>query len=163
MTSIPIRIANAVVTELNHSDRTWAVPFRATRGYADWDKDYKGLVDVSVDVVFVTRGWTVELDDETTLRYAPQIDIAVRKRFKPDDRDAATGRLRAGKVDPYVDLLEDIFAYFSGQRNTTPLEDEATATWVDSDIPSWVNQAKLRKGMFEGVVRLTYEITKANP
>lgn len=156
-------MANAVVTELNHVDRTWGVPFKATRGYADWDKDFKGLKDLSVDVVFVTRGWTIELDTETELRYSPQIDIAVRKRFGADDRDAATGRLKPAKVDPYVDLLEDIFAYFSGQRNTTPLEDESTASWAESEIPSWINQAKLRRGLFEGVVRLTYEITKTNP
>jgi hypothetical protein len=163
MTAIPIRIANAVVTELNHADRTWGVAFKATRGYADWDKDFEDLKNVSVDVVFVTRGWEIELDDRSTLSYSPEIDIAVRKRFGTNDRDAETGRLKAAKVDPLVDLLEDIFAYFSGQRNTTPLQDEPTATWKESEIPSWINQGKLRRGSFEGVVRLTYEITKTNP
>lgn len=163
--AVPILIADAVTAELNtaadrsgFSDNT----FNAKRRYFDWDVDYSDLDGMVVEVVYrVTQPEeSIRLDSVGHLSYTVAIDIVIRKRFGPDDRQTTDGRLKNSAVDPLVLLLQEFHELFVGTRNSIPLNDVSEANWQSSDVLSWVNQAKLRKGLFEGVVRVEFEYRK---
>tara|TARA_Y100000310_G_C20640368_1_gene793560 strand:- start:1194 stop:1688 length:495 start_codon:yes stop_codon:yes gene_type:complete len=158
---VPIRVADAVVTEINGQSFEIGA-FTSTREYPVWDQDFKDLDTMVVNVVFVVHQTEIELATRGgSLKYEPFIDICVRKRFTPDDdRDPDTGKLLNTSVDPLCFLLEEMHEYFISERKTIALEDETTAKWEDSDVKSWVNLKLLRKGLFEGVVRIKFRYGK---
>jgi len=161
--AIPIRIADAVTTEINSAAAADAFSigeFEARRSYADWDDKFSDLSIMAVDVVYVVSQSTIELDAAGSLEYNVAIDIAVRKRFEPVDRDESTGRLLNASVDPLVTLLQELHEHFVAARNTIVLDAVTEANWTDSQMMSWVNQRKLREGMFEGVVRIKFNVPK---
>ena len=157
---IPIRTANAVVTELLAASFETSVTGKVFREYPIWDEDFKGLDTLRVSVVYVVHATEVLLDTQNSIQYLPAIDICIRKRFGIDDDDDTTGKLLLASIDPLVYLLEQIHEHFIAERNSIPLDDETTAKWLEADIKSWVNLKKLRKGLFEGVVRITFSIRK---
>jgi len=166
MSSVSIQIAQAVTDDINAY--TFAIgAFTARRSYADWDEKFSDLNDMQVDVVYVSHQTSrddamMELDSATTMLYRPAVDIAVRKRFEDDARDTVTGRMNVSAVDPYVSLLEEIHELFVSRRNTDVLRSTTLdATWDESMVLSWVNQKKLRAGLFEGVVRITFNVSRA--
>ena len=171
MTAIPILLADAVTTVINDAvaDEYFAVDFTARRSYPDWDIDYKDLNGSSapaVDVVFISGqssgGDTIELDSYESLNYQPSVDVCVRFRFEPSDRDTDDGRLLNASVDPLVKVIEQLHELFaSGRQDSLQLNVTTVADWVDSTVRAYVNQRRLREGMFEGVVRVNFSVTKA--
>lgn len=161
--AITIRIAEAVTADINSAaaDDVFTIgQFVARRSYADWDDKFTDLSEMAVDVVYVVSQSTIGLQAVGSLEYDVAIDIAVRKRFEPIDRDEATGRLRNESVDPLVTLLQEIHEHFVLDRNSTVLDDVPEANWTDSQVVSWVSQRKLREGFFEGVVRIKFNVQK---
>lgn len=166
MTAVPILVADAVAAEINSAASDIGLPdgITARRSYADWDEDFKGLNTTAIDVVFAASnsqmGSLVELQAAGWLEYRPMIDIAIRKRFEPIDRDTDS-RLLNASVDPLVTLLQDIHEHFAARRNSVVLEDATAANWIEGNVMSWVNQRKLRQGLFEGVVRIKFTYSRA--
>jgi len=141
------------------------VGFTARRSYPDWDDEFSDLKALAVDVVFVSSGASggdlVELDAAGMIDTEPAIDIAVRKRFGPSDREV-DGRLKNTSVDALVRLVEQIHELFSGDRATeVTLAAGLTANWVDAKVRTYCDYAKLRAGCFLGVVRIRYDVSKA--
>lgn len=164
--ALPIRIADAVVAELNAGIA--AAAFQLTgwapeRRYFDWDLEYGDLEGLAVNVVYLVseEGNSRELVGAGYLGLKAAVDVVVRKRFGSADRLAADGRLRNDAVDPLVTLLEELQEYFIGRRLSGPLTSVPEANWEESPIKSWVNQGKLRFGLFEGVVRIEFDAMKA--
>jgi hypothetical protein len=165
MTAIPIQIAEAVANEIRSSsiDLVGADVFRS---YADWDENFSDLVDPRIDVVFTShqasrQDSTIELASVDSQMYRPSVDIAIRKRFESQDRDPDNGRLLNTSVDPFVTLLEDIHEFFIDRRDGDVLTTSSLdVSWAETTIMAWVNHKKLRAGLFEGVIRLTFEVTK---
>lgn len=162
MTAIPIRVADAVVAELNGNSFDIG-EFVAVRSTGSWDKDFKGLNAMSVDVVYRKVGTTVNLDTRGSIRYKVPIVIAIRKRFEPaSDRSEATGEITTAAVDPLDTLLIDIIEFFISKRNTIVLADEATVNWEPSEIkPMLGNEGSMRQGLYYSFVVLEFSYTKA--
>lgn len=170
MTAVPILLADAVTTSINAAvdDDYFAMDFTARRSYPDWDLDYKDLSGEdapAVDVVFISGqssgGDTVELDSYGSIEYQPSVDICVRYRFDPSDRDPTIGRLLNSSVDPLVKLVEQIHELLaSGRLESLQLNETTVADWVDANVRAYVNQRRLREGMFEGVVRVNFSVTR---
>ena len=164
--AIPIQVPDAVAAEINAAvaaDVFTIGEFVAERSYVDWDADFADLDDMAVDVVFVTapNDDDIELSAAGELSYQVSVDVVVRKRFKPEDRRTNSARLRNEAVDPLVLLLQEIYEHFASRRNADVLPTMLTAKWMESDVKSWVNNWKLRAGMFEGAVRLHFDVSKA--
>jgi hypothetical protein len=166
MTAVPILVADAITTEINSESVAIGLPtgITARRSYADWDENFEGLRTTAIDVVFAaansSMGSLVELESAGWLRYRPMVDIAIRKRFEQADRDT-DGRLLNASVDPCVTLLQSIHEHFVARRNSVVLDDLSEASWIEGNVMSWVNQRKLRQGMFEGVVRIKFDYRRA--
>ena len=167
--AIPIQIAQAVTDAINAAATagTFTIgAFTAKRSYADWDETYSDLDGMQVDVVYTSHQQTsrhshIELETESTLVYRPPIDIAIRKRFEPEHRDPATNRLLNAPVDELVTLLEEIHELFVSRRIADVFpETDLDAAWDETQVMSWVNQKMLRTGLFEGVIRVTFETNK---
>ena len=164
----PTLVADALTTVINTAVTAVeleTVGFTARRSYPDWDDDFSDLKDLAVDVVFVAsngaNGDLVDLDSAGTINTSPAIDIAVRKRFQPADREA-NGRLKNTSVDPLVRLVEQIHELFAGDRATEiTLASGIAANWVDASVRTYCDYAKLRQGCFLGVVRIRYDVSKA--
>lgn len=161
-------LADAVTTEINAAvtgEDFETLGFTARRSYPDWDDDFKDLKDLAVDVVFVSSGASggslVELDSFSTIDTEPAIDIAVRKRFQPADKEA-NGRLKNTSVDALVKLVEQIYELFSADRQTAiNLAASLDANWIDTQVRTYCDYARLRQGVFLGVVRIRFAVSKA--
>lgn len=172
MTAVPILLADAATAVINTAvaESAFGVSFVARRSYPDWDLDYLDLDEIkgtAVDVVFVSSqssgGDLVELDSFDSLVYEPALDVCVRHRFSPADRDPKTGRLLNASVDPLVKLVEQLHEVFAQRRQTElDLGGGIEASWLDSLVRAYVNQRRLREGIFEGVVRVNFQITKGD-
>ena len=165
MNAICIQIADAVASEIITSGID-LVGAEVWRSYADWDEKFSDLVDPRIDVVFSShqqsrRDAQIELDSYATLLYRPSVDIAIRKRFESTDRDPDSGRLLNTSVDPYVTLLENIHEFFVAKRTLDVLETTSLdVTWDETLVIGWVNQKKLRAGLFEGVIRMVFNVSR---
>lgn len=164
MTAVPIQLADEVAAVINTAGTAGEfapLEFRARRSYADWDDEYKDLEDLAVDVVFTaSNSGQIDLDSASSLGSQPTIDVAVRKRFQQADRDE-TGRLKNTSVDPLVRLVEQIHELLVAERGESlELGDGITANWDESNVVSWVNQRLLREGLYEGVVRIRFDVNK---
>jgi hypothetical protein len=123
------------------------------------------LDGTEVDVVFVSGqgsgGDLVELDSVGSLNYEPAVDICVRHRFGPSDREPKTGRLLNASVDPLVKLVEQLQEVLAAERQTElALAGGLEASWINASVRTYVNQRRLREGFFEGVVRINFGISK---
>lgn len=165
MTAVPILLADAVTTVINTAEAagTFAVDFTARRSYPDWDDDFADLKSLAVDVVFVSSdgsGALAELDSFGSLETTPAVDIAVRKRFEPSDRES-DGRLKNSSVDPLAKLVEQLHEVFAGGRlESLALSQTIEANWVDSSVRTHCDYGKLRQGYFLGVVRVRWNVSK---
>lgn len=167
MTAVPILLADAVTAVINTAEAasTFGISFTARRSYPDWDLAYEDLVATAVDVVFVSGqasgGELIELDSADSLNYEPSVDVCVRHRFGPSDREANTGRLLNASVDPLVKLIEQLHEVLAAGRDTElTIGTGIEANWIDSNVRTYVNQRRLREGMFEGVVRVNFNVSK---
>lgn len=116
-------------------------------------------------MVFVSsngaNGDLIELDSAGTVDTEQSIDIAIRKRFDPADRDG-DGRLKNSSVDPLVNLVSEINDLCSGGRMTAiDCGSSVYANWVSNSIRTRCDYKRLREGCFLGVVRVRYDVSKA--
>jgi hypothetical protein len=170
MSAVPILLADALTTVVNtaqQASQLGTLSFTAVRSYPDWDDDFKDLKALEVDVVPVTSaGDLVDLDTVGTINTESAVDICVRKRFEPGDRTtsgAKDGRLKKTAVDPLVRLVEQIHELFSGDRDTAvTLSGGHHANWLEATVRTYCDYARLRQGVFLGVVRVRYNVSKAN-
>lgn len=167
MTAVPILLADAVTTVINTAEAasTFGIAFTARRSYPDWDLNYEDLESTAVDVVFVSGqssgGDIIELDSADSLNYEPSVDVCVRHRFGPSDRESKTGRLLNASVDPLVKLVEQLQELLAAGRDTElTIDTGIEASWLDAQVRTYVNQRRLREGMFEGVVRINFHVSK---
>jgi hypothetical protein len=168
MSAIPILLADAITAVVNADQAAsafGAVSFTAKRSYPTWDDDFKDLKDLSVDVVFVSSagsgGALAELDSEATLNTEPAIDIAVRKRFEASDRES-NGDLKKASIDPLVKLVEKIYEQLAGDRmQAISLSAGVDANWIDTSVRTHCDYGRLRQGVFLGVVRVRFDVSKA--
>jgi hypothetical protein len=167
MTAVPILLADAVATVINTAVTAGAfgLPFVVRRSYPDWDLDYADLTYTAVDVVFVSGqaagGDAVALDTVSAVVYEPAVDVCVRHRFGPSDRETQTGRLLNASVDPLVKLVEKLQEVLATNRaNETQIATGIYAKWMDATMRAYVNQRRLREGMFEGVCRVRFNVYK---
>jgi hypothetical protein len=170
MSAVPILLADALTTVVNtaqQASQLGTLSFTAVRSYPDWDDDFKDLKALEVDVIPVTSaGDLVDLDTVGTINTESAVDICVRKRFEPGDRTtsgAKDGRLKKTAVDPLVRLVEQIHELFSGDRDTAvTLSGSIVANWMDATVRTYCVYKRLREGVFLGVVRVRYDVSKAN-
>ena len=181
MSSGIIDIADAITTVLNTAianDEFDAVnriflnrtgQFTATRVYKDWADDFEDIDDLSIDVIPVTSpndgAEVVELLSFQSLKAEPEIDVAIRRRFKNADRvrsGARTGRIRTDRIDELVLLTEQIYQKLVGLRREDSIEigDGRTAKWSRCEIRTLCDYWQLRQGNYLGVVRLTYMLAQ---
>jgi len=170
MSAVPILLADALTTVVNtaqQASQLGTLSFTAVRSYPDWDDDFKDLKALEVDVIPVTSaGDLVDLDTERTINSDPAVDIVVRKRFEPGDKEtsgAKAGRLKKTSVDPLVRLVEQIHELLSEDRFTAiTLSGGFDANWLETTVRTYCDYARLRQGVFLGVVRVRYNVSKAN-
>jgi hypothetical protein len=168
MSAIPILLADAITAVINTAEAAdaFSQAFTAVRSYPIWADDFEGLKDLSVDVVFVSsggQGALAELDSAQTLETEPAIDIAVRKRFQTPDRDDTTNEVKASSVDALVKLVEEIYETVAADRMTAiELASGVYANWVDSTIRTYCDYDRLRQGVFVGIVRIRFVVSKAS-
>lgn len=170
MSAVPILLADALTTVINTAQaaaQLGSQAFTAVRSYPDWEDDFKDLKALEVDVVPVTSaGDVVDLDSVGTISSEPSVDIVVRKRFEPGDKEtsgAKAGRLKKTAVDPLVLLVQQIHELLSEDRTTAvTLTGSVYANWLDTTVRTYCDYKKLREGFFLGVVRVRYDVSKAN-
>lgn len=158
--AVPIRIADAVVSQIN--GHSFAIgSFTAVRSSGSWSKDFKGLTDMAVDVVYKKRGTELVLESHVGLETSVPVIAVVRKRFQPSERDSNTGEVKTSAVDPLDTLLLDIAKLFIGRRNGVVLDDEPTASWSPEAItPHFGNETYLASGLYYGFVPLFFTLTE---
>jgi hypothetical protein len=170
MSSVPILLADALTAVINTAQAASELgsqTFTAVRSYPDWDDDFKDLKALEVDVVPVTSaGDLVDLDSGATINSEPAVDIVIRRRFEPGDKEtsgAKAGRLKKTAVDPLMLLVQRIHELLSGDRATAvTLTGPIYANWIDTTVRTYCDYKKLREGFFLGVVRVKYDVSKAN-
>jgi len=167
MSAIPILLADAITAVINadQSASAFGQSFTAQRSYPTWDDDFSTLKTLAVDVVFVSSaasgGALAELDSEATVETEPAIDIAVRKRFQPSDRES-NGELKTSSVDPLVKLVEKIYEQLAGDRmQAITLASGVSANWIDTTVRTYCDYKRLREGCFLGCVRVRFNVSKA--
>lgn len=167
MSAIPILLADAITEVINTAAAAdaFSQEFTAFRSYPIWTDDFEGLKDLSVDVVFVSsggQGALAELDSEQAIGTEPAIDIAVRKRFETPDRDNTTNEVKASSIDALVKLVEQIYETVAGDRMAAiELTTGVYANWVDATVRTYCDYGRLRQGVFLGVVRIRFDVSKA--
>jgi hypothetical protein len=167
MTAIPILLAEAVKTVINTAQAANAYTpqvFTAERSYPTWDDEFASLKNLAVDVVWVSSGSNggtlAELDSEQSIQTEPAIDIAIRKRFEPSDREA-NGDLKRSSIDPLVKLVEQIYETLAGDRmQAITLASGLHANWVDTSVRTYCDYGRLRQGCFLGCVRIRFDVSK---
>lgn len=164
MTASPVLLADAITAVVNAdvaANAFGGLSFTARRSYPDWDDDFKDLKTLAVDVVFVSSsgsGVLAELDSERSIQTEQAIDIAVRYRFAPSERD---GRVLNSAADPYVNLVERLHEKLAGDKmQAITLESGCTANWIDTSVRTYCDYKRLREGVFLGVVRVTFDVSK---
>jgi hypothetical protein len=136
--------------------------FEAVRSYADWELPLEdsGPLDgrVLVDVVPVSTPAT-EIETRASISYQMQVDIVVRKRLGPENRDAA-GRYLLASIDPLVLLVEQINERFTPVRFATP-DHVAWDAEAGNRILAAYKPSHLREHhQFTGIVRLGFKAHK---
>lgn len=158
--AVPIRIADAVTAELNSHSFDFGV-FTAARSTGTWDKDFKGLDTLAVDVVIRKTGTTINMQARGSIRYNTAIIIAIRKRLGPQDRNELTGEYKTQSIDPLDTLLVDIAELFISERNSVVLDDETEANYEPSEIkPMLGNEHMLRQGLYYSFVAIEFNYKK---
>lgn len=171
MIAIPLSLADAVTTVLNAEKASFTSltsgersALTVRRSYPDWDDDFKGLDSLAVDVVFVSSGASggdlVELDADSRLTTDPAVDVAVRYRFAATDRES-DGRFKNTSVDRFVSLVEDVHEVLAGERMQALSITGLSANWLDTSVRTYCDYKRLREGVFLGVVRIKYNVSKA--
>ena len=97
----------------------------------------------------------VQRGGEYVIEYMPAVDVVVRKRISPDQRDAK-GKVKLAEVDELVLLVQQINSYFVPSR----LADYTSAIWESTDLLATYKPSHLKEfHQFTGVVRIKFRTT----
>lgn len=145
MASLAIQMADAIVAELNSSDREWSQDFSAERAYLPTGDlaaaDFKNL-KVSV----VAR----EFDPELATRSGTEIDIAVDIGVqKKTDADKEL-------TDPLVALGEELAKYFRATKLTAG--DKVFSCYEAKLSPIFIPDHLEKYGVYSGVVTIRAKV-----
>lgn len=160
MASVLVETAEAVVTALNEAaEGTFSQNFVAERSYADWElplEDAAPADQVLVDVVPVPQ-CDSELEDRGHVVYKPGVDIIVRKRITPNNRDGDS-RIELAELDALEAFIVQLSNYFTTDR----FADLADAIWDGTELRRrFVPEHLRRLHQFTGIVRLTFNVSVA--
>jgi hypothetical protein len=125
------------------------------RSYADWAlplEDAAPSGRILLDVVPVA-GPEIETATRASLWMFPEVDVVVRYRFGPQERDTS-GRLTLERVDALVEFVEDLAAFFAIDRFEGGGQ---SFTWESTTLRAAYIPALLREhSQFTGVIRLRF-------
>lgn len=117
MPNVLTDIATVVTDALNGAPAgAFALSFEAVRSYADWElplEENQGG-NLMVDVVPVGK-LEGEIETVGSLKYSPDVDIAVRLGLGPERRDA-NNRFNVAEIDQLVEFVQSIAEYFAIDR-----------------------------------------------
>lgn len=149
--AVSVAVAKGVTSQLAVAELSQA--FAPERSYADWDIQLEELDSLRVDVVAVQTEQQAERNSRGSMAYQIPIDVAVRKRF-----GGGAERVPLDEIDALVLLVEEIYESFELRR----LADFDAAAFVEAKVIVNPDKAALRGlRQFTGIVRLTFEATKA--
>ena len=157
MASVLIDVGEALVDTLNAID--WSgTDFTARLSFASVDDEELTDADdeaVQVDVIVPEEFDDVTLDTKATVVRQATFDVVIRRKFRTQDNDAATGQVDLEQVKELIELGEQLilaatFARMSGATN---------AAWIAADHNPIYRRDHLRQlRQFTGVVAITFEI-----
>lgn len=132
--------------------------------YADWDLALESMDGIYVDVVPVSTEYQVQEWSREKFRHTVPFDIAIRKKFAPDDRDSGTNRIKTESMRPLVYLWQQMFEFFQPTQNGQSgfqLVDVADSAW-ESTSPTaiWVRRHLHEMGQYTGLIRLTFTVDR---
>lgn len=157
--AVIVATAAAVVTALNAAPASvFAHPFQAERSYADWELPLEESAPTDRVLVDVTPvpPLATELASRADIRYAPAVDVIVRRRLNPNQREA-DGKLALPEVDSLVLLVEQIHEFFTPAR----LVAYDAAAWESTELLRQYVPSHLREHhQFTGQIRLTFTVHK---
>ena len=147
--------ADAVVTAL--AGGTFTPPIAPARSFAHWTQPFEVAESAGLrcDVVPVTR-LKAELLTRCTVRYEPQTDVVIRKKFPAADLEQVPGdedaRVKPAKVEEMLALLFAVYTFLVTRR----LADKA---WLGEEILTAYMSAHLKKHhQYTGAIRLTHAV-----
>jgi hypothetical protein len=159
MPSVLIQVADEVVTTLNSAlPGTFSQTFEAERSYADWELPLEDSAPQDRVLVDVTPVPPLESELETrgSIAYRPAVDIIVRRRITPSQRDA-NGKLLLAEIDALVLFVEELAEFFTTDQLAT-----STARWAETEIRRAFVPTHLReKHQFTGIIRVTFDLEQA--
>lgn len=160
MAAVLVDVADAVKDELA-SITGLVLAIDPERSYADWDEQLEDLSTLRVDVVPVNVGET-ELDSRGESRFLCHVDIGVRYRFAPEERES-TGRITVSEIDDLLLLLQQFHDHFVNNGEGRRLTSYTAAAWTETNVRTWYVREHLREmGQYTGIVRVTYEAVVAH-
>ena len=173
MNAVPVLLSDALTAVINTAvtaEEFETLGFTAERSYPDWDDDFSDLKALAVDVVYVSSadaaGDEIDLDSYGTIDTTPAVDISVRKRFGHADRarpGASTGRISNTAIDPLVRLVEQLYETMTADRITAiELAAGISANWMETSVRTYCDYGRLRQGNFLGVIRVRFDVSRAN-
>jgi hypothetical protein len=146
--------ADAVVTAL--AGGTFTPAISPVRSFAQWTQPFEVAesAGLRVDVVPVTR-LKAELVTRGTVRYEPQTDLVIRKKFPAADLEQVPGdedaRVIAAKVEELLALLFSVYEFLVTRRLS------GDKAWLREEILTAYMSQHLRKHhQYTGVIRLTH-------
>ena len=156
--AVAVSIAKAVVIRIRGTK--FEQKFAVERSYADWDLKLENLDDLEmkesyklrVDVVSHSTAQAVEHSARGKLKFTVPIDIAVRKKFGPEDQDSDTGRINVTAVDELMELTQRIYVLFAHQQlNGFP---EGTQEETSIEVAPFREHLRVLR-QFTSIVRVT--------
>lgn len=148
--------ADAVVTALAGGPFTPALS--PVRSFAHWSQPWELAESAGLrcDVVPVTR-LKAELLTRGTVRFEPQTDVVIRKKFPAEDLEEVAGeeeaRVQPAKVEELLALLFDVYTFLVARRLG------GDKAWLREEILTAYMSQHLRKHhQYTGVIRLTHAV-----
>ena len=157
MSSVLIQVADALVDTLNAM--TWSgTTYEAQLSFAAaYDEELSGGDEeaIQIDVIVPEEFDDVSLDTRGTIKRVATFDIVIRRKFRQQDNDAASGAIDPDQIKELIELGEKLSKAATFARMT----DAADAAWTDSDHNPIYRRDHLRQlRQFTGVVAITFEI-----
>ncbi len=157
MASVLIQVGEALVDTLNAMN--WSgITFEARLSFANVDDEELTDADdeaVQIDVIVPEEFDDVAIDTKATVVRQATFDVVIRRKFRTQDNDAATGEIDLDQVKELIELGEQLSLAATFER----MSDAANAAWINSDHNPIYRRDHLRQlRQFTGVVAITFEI-----
>lgn len=161
--AIPVQVAESVVRMIETGRTRTVEPlsqeFEIERSYAEWELALEDNEHIRIDVAVVSTRIEIELGARGgLLLYTVPVDVAIRKKFQPQDQCDVTGRVLASSVDPLVLLTQEVFTLFTTLRFSS---NEQRIVWKEDPkllaCPIHKHLRELRQ--FTSLMRLVFQAT----